>query len=112
MRTRKDELISDDLKPFVCNIIKEYREKFNYSLEDLARALNYKKNRQTLHKYETGVLNIPYDVFFDIANIFNIDIGTFDDIPMTKNEKELFEKKFIKNCVNTMNGSNNISSRG
>ena len=74
MRTRKDELISDDLKPFVCNIIKEYREKFNYSLEDLARALNYKKNRQTLHKYETGVLNIPYDVFFDIANIFNIDI--------------------------------------
>lgn len=38
MRTRKDELISDDLKPFVCNIIKEYREKFNYSLEDLAMA--------------------------------------------------------------------------
>lgn len=112
MRTRKDELISDDLKPFVCNIVKEYREKFNYSLEDLARALNYKKNRQTLHKYETGVLNIPYDVFFDIANIFNIDIGTFDDIPMTKNEKELFEKKFIKNCVNTMNGSKNITSRG
>ena len=31
---------------------------------------------------------------------------------MTKNEKELFEKKFIKNCVNTMNGSKNITSRG
>ena len=112
MRTRKQELVSDDLKPFVCNIMKEYREKYNYSLEDLARALNYKKNRQTLHKYETGTLNIPYEIFFDIANIFNIDIGTFDDIPMTRNEKELFEKKFIKNCVNTMNGSKNITSRG
>ncbi len=112
MRTKKEELISDDLKPFVCNIIKEYREKFNYSLEDLARALNYKKNRQTLHKYETGLLNIPYDIFFEIANIFNIGVGTFDSIPMTKNEKELFEKKFIKNYVNSMNGSKNITSRG
>lgn len=63
MRTRKQELVSDDLKPFVCNIMKEYREKYNYSLEDLARALNYKKNRQTLHKYETGTLNIPYEIF-------------------------------------------------
>lgn len=112
MRTKKDELISDDLKPFVCNIIKEYREKFNYSLEDLARALNYKKNRQTLHKYETGLLNIPYEVFFEIANIFNIDVSAFDNIPMTKNEKELFEKKFFKNYVNSMNGNKNITSRG
>ena len=37
MRTRKQELVSDDLKPFVCGIIKEYREKYNYSLEDLRR---------------------------------------------------------------------------
>ena len=69
MRTRKQELVSDDLKPFVCGIIKDYREKYNYSLEDLARALNYKKNRQTLHKYETGTLNIPYEIFFDIEFI-------------------------------------------
>lgn len=112
MRTRKVELVSDDLKPFVCNIIKEYRERYNYSLEDLARALNYKKNRQTLHKYETGMLNIPYDIFFEIAGIFNINIDTFDNIPMTKGEKELFEKRFIKNYVNTMNGTKNITSRG
>ena len=112
MRTRKEELISDDLKPFVCAIIKEYREKYNYSLEDLARAINYSKNRQTLHKYETGILNIPYEVFFDIANVFNIDFNTFDNIPMTTKEKELFEKKMIKNYVNTMNGTKNITSRG
>ena len=112
MRTRKQELVSDDLKPFVCAIIKEYREKYNYSLEDLARALNYKKNRQTLHKYETGSLNIPYDVFFDIANIFNIDSDAFKEIPMTKSEADLFEKKMIKNYVNTMKGTNGITSRG
>ncbi|MBQ8193142.1 MAG: helix-turn-helix domain-containing protein [Bacilli bacterium] len=112
MRTRKQELISDDLKPFVCNILKDSREKYNYSLEDLARALNYKKNRQTLHKYETGSLNIPYEIFFEIANVFNIDSNIFDEIPMTKNEKEIFEKKMIKSYVNTMNGNRNITSRG
>ena len=112
MRTRKQELVSDDLKPFVCNIMKEYREKYNYSLEDLARALNYKKNRQTLHKYETGTLNIPYQIFFDIANIFNINSDVFDEIPMTKDEKDLFEKKMIRSYVNTMTGNNNITSRG
>lgn len=112
MRTRKQELVSDDLKPFVCNIMKEYREKYNYSLEDLARALNYKKNRQTLHKYETGTLNIPYEIFFDIANIFNINSDVFDEIPMTKDEKDLFEKKMIRSYVNTMTGNNNITSRG
>lgn len=112
MRTRKQELVSDDLKPFVCNIMKEYREKYNYSLEDLARALNYKKNRQTLHKYETGTLNIPYEIFFDIANIFNINSDVFDEIPMTKSEKDLFEKKMIRSYVNTMTGNNNITSRG
>ena len=109
MRTRKQELVSDDLKPFVCSIIKEYREKYNYSLEDLARALNYKKNRQTLHKYETGTLNIPYEIFFDIANIFNINSDIFDENPMTKGEKEIFEKKMIRSYVNTMNGNNNIT---
>ena len=101
MRTRKQELVSDDLKPFVCGIIKDYREKYNYSLEDLARALNYKKNRQTLHKYETGTLNIPYEIFFDIAEIFNISSDIIKDIPMTREEEELFEKKLIKNYVNT-----------
>lgn len=112
MRTRKQELVSDDLKPFVCGIIKEYREKYNYSLEDLARALNYKKNRQTLHKYETGSLNIPYEIFFDIVNIFNINSDVFSEIPMTKEEKELFEKKMIKNYISSFNGNNNITSRG
>lgn len=112
MRTRKEELVSDDLKPFVCSIIKQYREKYNYSLEDLARSLNYKKNRQTLHKYETGSLNIPYEIFFDIASIFNINSDVFDEIPMTKGEKDLFEKKMIKNYVSEMTGNKNITSRG
>ena len=112
MRTVKKELISDELKPFVCSIIKEYREKFNYSLEDLARAINYKKNRQTLHKYETGSLNIPYDILFDIAEVFNIDSSVFENIPMTKREKELFEKKLIRSYVHTMSGNRNMTARG
>ncbi len=112
MRTRKQELVSDELKPFVSSILKDYREKYNYSLEDLARAIGYKKNRQTLHKYETGSLNIPFEIFFDIAGVFNISSDIFKEIPMTKEEKELFEKKMIRSYVNTMTGNNNITSRG
>ena len=112
MRTVKKELVSDDLKPFVCNIIKEYRNKYNYYLEDLSRAINYKKNRQTLHKYETGSLNIPYEILFDIAEVFNIDSSVFENIPMTRSEKELFEKKLIKSYVNTVSGNRNMTARG
>lgn len=112
MRTRKQELISDDLKPFVCKIIKDNREKFNYSLEDLSRAIGYKKNRQTLHKYETGSLNIPYEIFFDIAGVFNLTSDIFKEIPMTKEEKDLFDKKMIRSYVDTMKGNNNVTSRG
>ena len=70
MRTSKQELISDELKPFACQIIKEARLKYNYSFEDLSKALGKSKNRQTLHKYETGSLNIPYDIFFERLSFY------------------------------------------
>ena len=44
MRTRKKELVSDNLKPFVGKLIKENRLKYNYSLEDLSKAINHQKN--------------------------------------------------------------------
>ena len=86
MRTRKNDLISDELKPFVCKIIRENREKYNYSLEDLSKALNHQKNRQTLHKYENGTLNIPYEVFFEICRIFNIESDVLQEIPLSIEE--------------------------
>ena len=82
MRTRKKELISDELKPLVSQLLKESREKYHYSLEDLAKAINYKKNRQTLHKYENGTLNIPYEILFEICRIFNIDNDAFKNAPI------------------------------
>lgn len=111
MRTSKQELISDELKPFVCQIIKEARQKYNYSFEDLSKALGHSKNRQTLHKYETGSLNIPYDIFFEICRIFNIETSSFEEIPISKKEKELFEKKLIKECVNNMRKDKNLTVR-
>ena len=102
MRTRKQELISDELKPLVSKIIKESREKYNYSLEDLAKALNYQKNRQTLHKYETGKLNIPYDILFEICRIFNIENDIFKNAPITDEEQKILEKKIIKEYVSSL----------
>lgn len=99
MRTSKEGLVSNELKPFVAKIIKENRIKYNYSLEDLSNALNHRKNRQTLHKYENCTLNVPYDIFFEICNIFNIDVDVLKDIKISKEERELLEKKFISNYV-------------
>ena len=102
MRTRKQELISNELKPIVSALIKTNREKYNYSLEDLSNAINNKKNRQTLHKYETGKLNIPYDILFEICRVFNIDGEIFKTAPITDEEKKILEKKMIKDYVSSL----------
>ena len=109
MRTRKKELVSDELKPFIGKLIRENRQKYNYSLEDLSDALNHKKNRQTLHKYETGLLNIPYDIFFEICSIFNIDTSILSNIEISKEEKETLESKFVKNYVNNTRTDKNLT---
>ena len=109
MRTRKKELISDELKPFVGNLIRENRLKYNYSLEDLSVALNHQKNRQTLHKYETGLLNIPYDIFFEICGIFNIDTSILNEVNISEEEKQTLENKFVKNYVNSSRIDKNLT---
>ena len=109
MRTRKQELISNELKPIVSDLIKTNREKYNYSLEDLSNAINNKKNRQTLHKYETGKLNIPYDILFEICRVFNIDSEIFKTAPITNEEKNILEKKLIKDYVSSLRKDKNLT---
>lgn len=109
MRTRKKELVSDEIKPHVGKIIKEEREKHNYSLEDLAKALNYTKNRQTLHKYETGLLNVPYDIFFDICRIFNISSDIINKIPASEEEKKILEQKLLKEYKSSNKNYKNLT---
>lgn len=109
MRSIKKELVSDELKPFIGKLIKENRQKYNYSLEDLSAALNHQKNRQTLHKYETGLLNIPYDIFFEICNIFSIDTSVLNDIDISEEEKKKLETKFVKNYVNNSRTDKNLT---
>lgn len=110
MRTSKKELVSDELKPFIGNLIRENRQKYNYSLEDLSEALNHQKNRQTLHKYETGLLNIPYDIFFQICNIFNIDTSILNKVEVSDEEKRILENKFVKNYVNNSRIDKNLTT--
>ena len=109
MRTSKKELVSDELKPFVGKLIKDNRQKYNYSLEDLSEAINHQKNRQTLHKYESGLLNIPYDIFFEICNIFNIDTSILNDVDISEEEKQKLETKFVKNYVNNSRNDKNLT---
>lgn len=111
MRTRKKELVSDSLKPFVGQLIKENRLKYNYSLEDLSKAINHQKNRQTLHKYETGLLNIPYDLFFEICRIFNIDTSILSEANITDEERKKLENKFVKEYVSSTRIDKNLNSK-
>ena len=96
-----------DLAVSSCNLclnpdsVKETRSKTKMILKE------YEKYNK-LTDYEKEV----FPIFFDIANIFNINSDVFDEIPMTKDEKDLFEKKMIRSYVNTMTGNNNITSRG
>ena len=71
--------------------------------------MNHQKNRQTLHKYETGLLNIPYDIFFEICHIFNIDTSILNDIDITEEEKRVLENKFVKNYVNNTRTDKNLT---
>ncbi len=109
MRSEKKELVSDELKPFVGKLIRENRQKFNYSLEDLSNAINHQKNRQTLHKYETGLLNIPYDIFLEICHIFDIDTSILNDINISPEEKNKLEEKFVKTYVNNSRIDKNLT---
>ena len=109
MRTRKNELVSDELKPFIGRIIKENRQKYNYSLEDLSIVLNHQKNRQTLHKYETGLLNIPYNIFFEICDIFNIDASILNNLDVSEEEKKNLENKFVKNYISSTRTDKNLT---
>ena len=111
MRTRKKELVSDNLKPFVGKLIKENRLNYNYSLEDLAKAINYQKNRQTLHKYESGLLNIPYDLFFEICRIFNIDTSILSNIDISDEEKQKLETKFVKEYITSTRQDKNLDTK-
>ena len=111
MRTRKKELVSDNLKPFVGKIIKENRLKYNYSLEDLSKAINYQKNRQTLHKYETGLLNIPYDLFFEICRIFNVDTSILSEANISDEERKKLENKFVKEYVSSTRIDKNLTAK-
>ena len=111
MRTRKQELISNELKPIVSDLIKTNREKYNYSLEDLSNAINNKKNRQTLHKYEKGTLNIPYEILFEICRVFNIEGEIFKTAPITEEEKKVLEKKMIKDYVSSLRKDKNITAQ-
>ena len=110
MRTIKNDITSDELSKILANIIKEERIKHHYSLEDLSNALMNKKNRQTLHKYENGLLNIPYDIFFDICDIFNIDNAFLENITVDKVEKEKLEKKLIKDYINNQRKDKNLTT--
>ena len=111
MRTRKKELVSDNLKPFIGKIIKENRIKYNYSLEDLSKAINHQKNRQTLHKYETGLLNIPYDLFFEICRIFNIDASALSEANISDEERKQLENRFVKEYVSSTRIDKNLTAK-
>jgi len=57
--------------------LKELRSKNGYSLEHIASRIG--KARQTVHKYEKGMISISLDDLQDILNIYGIDVGEFLD---------------------------------
>ena len=75
----------------------------------VTNSIDYQKNRQTLHKYESGLLNIPYDLFFEICRIFNIDTSVLANANITEEEQKILENKFVKEYVNSTRIDKNLT---
>ena len=88
-------------------IIKAHATYVNSPFVKVDRALNYKKNRQTLHKYENGTLNIPYEILFEICRIFNIDNDAFKNDPIPDPVQDQTDKA-IQQAAETHNPAFNI----
>lgn len=57
--------------------LKALRESKQYSLEDVAKRVG--KARQTIHKYENGMISIAVDDLQEILDIYEITVGKFLD---------------------------------
>ena len=55
------------------------------------------------------MLNIPYDIFFEICHIFNIDTSILNDVEISEEEKKTLENKFVKNYVNNSRIDKNLT---
>lgn len=76
--------------------IKDLRTRCGWSQTSLADKLRISK--QTLYKYENGIIvNIPYDVVTEMAEIFNISpayiFGWDDKLPDTLIDKSFYESE-------------------
>ena len=70
MRTKKQELISEELKPLVSKMLKEYREKYTHTLGNLTmtgynsnlgnKSFDEKKNRKNSEGNDIGYMNGLY----------------------------------------------------
>ena len=59
------------------SIIKQLREKFSYSQEELASKLGV--SRQTYIKYETGAVEMPLEIIRKAAGIFDVSYSCLID---------------------------------
>jgi transcriptional regulator with XRE-family HTH domain len=70
--------------------IKQLRRHNNMTLEELGRRLHV--TRQTVCRYESGVIQVPSDKVEEMANIFNVspaEIMGWDKKPAAALDKEL-----------------------
>ena len=57
--------------------LKQLREERNYSLEEVAERVG--KARQTIFKYEKGIISISVDNLREILDIYGVSVGKFLD---------------------------------
>ena len=77
-------------------------------LSESKKTLNAKEI-YNMFKYETGKLNIPYDILFEICRIFNISNLEFQNAPITEEEQKKLEKKMVKEYVTSLRPDKNLT---
>lgn len=79
-----------DLKKFIGERIKHFREKQGMSQELLAEKLNTTK--QTVSRYERGDRQANQDILFQLSGIFNVSIDEFFPKGQNKDNTNDFER--------------------
>lgn len=64
-----------ELAIFIGSKIKEYRLQNSMTQTELAKKLNISK--QTVSKYEKGIIKANQDTLFKLADIFNVSVNDF-----------------------------------
>ncbi|MGL1890576.1 MAG: helix-turn-helix domain-containing protein [Spirochaetaceae bacterium] len=78
--------------------IKEYRNKLNYTQEEIAKFLSI--TREEVSYYENGKRSVPLKILLKLSDLYGVSVGNFNEVDRNKH-KSLMALTFRKDGYST-----------